>query len=131
MQRRDIALQALDLPQLQLDLVLVGGDGGAGVSQLAGRLVGARRRLLLLSGERRDAGRQLVALGLRALQLIRQLRRAEAQFRARFLFECEQAGELVDLLLQFVQRLVAPGQGRRQVKLAGGEHQEDEDDHHQ
>ena len=37
----------------------------------------------------------------------------------------------IDLLLQFVQRLVAPGQCRRQIELPGGEHQQNKDDHHQ
>ena len=41
------------------------------------------------------------------------------------------ARELVDLLLEFLQRLVTAGQCRPEVELAGGEHQEDKDDHHQ
>jgi len=45
--------------------------------------------------------------------------------------EGEQIAELGNLLLQLQQRLVAPGKCLRKVELAGGEHQQDEDDHHQ
>jgi len=43
----------------------------------------------------------------------------------------EQIAELVNLLLQLQQGLVAPGKRLRKVELTGGEHQQDEDDHHQ
>ncbi len=43
----------------------------------------------------------------------------------------KQIAQLADLLLQLLQRLVTPRQRVREEELAGGEHQQNEDDHHQ
>ena len=102
LQSFEVAPQTLDLAQLQLDLLLVGADDRVGIAQLAA---------------------QLIALGDGALQLRGQLERSGTQLIIRAPFDCQQARQLVDLLLEFLQCLVAAGQCGSEIELARGEHQ--------
>ncbi len=104
-----------------------GAELGVSLAQLARRLIGLRR----LGGKLGDLALQRVAFGERRLQLARQAGGAGAQIGGAAALEGEQIAQLADLLLQLLQRLVAAGQRVRQKELAGAEHQENEDDHHQ
>ena len=131
LQRLDVAAQALDLLELQLDLFLVGANQGVGLAQFAGRLVGARFLLVGLGGKLGDPRRQRVALGQGGLQLRGEICGIGAQLLAGALFQRQQVAQLADLLLQLLQRLVAPRQRVGQQELPGGEHQQHKDDDHQ
>ena len=58
LQRLDVAPQALEFAQLQVDLFLVGADDGVGVAQFAAQLVGAGRLLPGLRGQLGELCRQ-------------------------------------------------------------------------
>ena len=98
----DIAPQALDLAQLQLDFFLVGADDRTSIAQLPC---------------------QPVAFCERVCELCRQIRCADPQILSRAPLQGKQIAKLVNLLLQLQQRLVAPGKCLRKIELAGGEHQ--------
>ena len=145
---RNAAICALSVSILASALLLMSfcvASAGLGLLGAAGKLLEPvvagcdlllrRRQLLPLGGEVAlepgDLRRQLPALGFGALQPLRQQRRILPQLVLGALFERQQSRQRVDLMLQFVQGRVAPGQRRRQIELAGGKDQQDEDDHHQ
>ena len=76
LQRLDVAPQALELAQLQLDLLLIGAGQCVRIAQLAAQLVGACRLVAGAGGEFGDLGSQRVALGEGGLELARQGRGA-------------------------------------------------------
>ena len=87
----------------------------------------AGKRLLGLLG----APRECLALALFGLELGGEAGGAGPQIRAGSPLESQQIAQLADLLLQFLECLVAPGQRIGEEELAGGENQKDKDDHHQ
>ena len=90
--------------------------------------------LTSLAGEGADEDfvNQIKDLGTAAGDaLAKQLLAAGPQFRTSPPLDGEEAGEFIYLLLQLLQSLVATRQGNTQIELSCGEHQQDEDNHHQ
>jgi hypothetical protein len=144
-QGRDLRIERVDFGEGAAADLLLGGErrrrlfGAAGhllQPLVAGRdLLPRRRQLLPFAGklalEPGDLRREPPARRRGVLQLRRKERRILPQLFVGARFEGQHLPQRIDLMLQFVQRRVAPGQRRRQVELAGGEDQQDKDDHHQ